>query len=136
MAMVPVAAISILALKALRSVHCASLHQWLLDVGQNMGWGGPIGGFFSGAAAAAGWPGFFNGEPPSYFSPPSGPRTPPPNFKNWSPDNRKKWIQDMVRDRRENPPPTTLMQWITTGIQSISGGSTDTTTLANGCTKG
>jgi hypothetical protein len=124
-----------LVLKALGLVQGASLHTWLLDVGQNLGWGGAIGGFFSAAAAAAGWPGFFKGEPPPFYGPPSGPPTPPPDFKHWSPADQKKWIQNMVQNRRENPPPKTLMQWFTTGVQSISGAS-DTTTAANGCTKG
>ncbi len=117
-------------------VHPGSLHAWLFDVGQNMGWGGAVGGFFSAAAAAAGWPGFFKGEPPAYFGPPSGPPAPPPDFKHWSPADQKKWVKNMVQNRRDNPPPKTLMQWFTTGVQSISGGASDTTTTANGCTKG
>ncbi len=131
---IAVPAMAGLVLKALGAVRGASLHTWLLDVGQSMGWGGAIGGFFSGAAAAAGWPGFFKGQPPSYFNPPTGPPTPPPNFKNLSPADQKKWIQNMVNDRRQNPPPKTLMQWFVTGVQSI-GGTSDTTTAANGCTK-
>jgi len=124
-----------LVLKALGLIHGVSLQTWPLDVGQNMGWFGTLGSWAAAAAAAAGWPGLFKGEPPSYLNPPTGPPTPPPDFKHWNPADQKKWIQNMVQNRRENPPPKTLMQWFVTGVQSI-GGTSDTTTAANGCTKG
>jgi len=46
-----------LVLKALGLVHGASLHTWLLDVGQNMGAGGAAGSLGSSSACSAGDPG-------------------------------------------------------------------------------
>jgi hypothetical protein len=51
LAIVAAPAIVGLVLKALGWVHGASLHTWLLDVGQNMGSGGAAGSFGAGAAA-------------------------------------------------------------------------------------
>jgi hypothetical protein len=56
LAIVAVPAVVGLVLKALGLMHGASLHTWLLDVGQNMGSGGANGAFGS-AAATAGTPG-------------------------------------------------------------------------------
>ena len=96
-----------LLLKALGLVHGISLHTWPLDVDQNLGWGGAIGGFFSAAAAAAGWPGFFKGEPPSYFNPPTGPPTPPPNLRIGARQIRKSgsrtWSKTGARTRPHKP---------------------------------
>jgi len=43
-----------LALKALGSLHGVSLQAWLLDVQQNLGWGGALGALGTGAAGAGG----------------------------------------------------------------------------------
>ena len=51
LAIVAAPAIVVLVLKALGWVHGASLHTWLLDVGQNMGSDGAVGSFGAGAAA-------------------------------------------------------------------------------------
>jgi hypothetical protein len=140
LAIVVAPAMAGLVLKALRLAHGTSLDTWQLDVGQNMGWFGAIGGFFSAAAASAGWPGFFKGDPYPPFAPPSSPygdpdgRPPrPPGFKNWSQADRMKWYG-------ENPrPPATLGSDIMLGlswlIENTTGVGTETT-QANGCTKG
>jgi hypothetical protein len=139
LAIVAVLAMAGLMLKALGSVHGASLNAWLLDVGQNMGWFGAIGGFFSAAAASAGWPGFFRCDPYPPFAPPhydlkTGP---PPGFNNWPVPEQRKWVNQQVQDRRENPDDT-LWDLFSLGaawsIQQTTG--TSATTQANGCSKG
>jgi hypothetical protein len=54
LAIVAVPAIVGLVLKVLGSVHGASLHSWLFDVGQNMGSDGALGAAGAAAAAASG----------------------------------------------------------------------------------
>jgi hypothetical protein len=67
LAIVAVPAIVGLVLKVLGSVHGASLHSWLFDVGQNMGPDGPLGAAGAGAAAASGpW----RSDDPSKMTPP------------------------------------------------------------------
>jgi len=76
LAIVAVPAIVGLVLKVLGSVHGASLHTWLFDVGQNMGSAGALGAAGA-AAAAAGGPWWSDGWdydprkmiPPRVFTP-------------------------------------------------------------------
>jgi hypothetical protein len=85
LAIVAAPAIVGLVLKALGWVHGASLHMWLLDVGQNMGSGGAAGSFGAGAAAGGqpggkgsgnGGKGSGNGSGPSRPGSPTSPTTP------------------------------------------------------------
>lgn len=70
---------------------------------------------------------------------------PPPVFPNtlspsrWPLDPKTKYIDDMTARRRaneDNPTlPDTVSNWFTTTVQNYAGAS-DTTTAANGCSKG
>jgi hypothetical protein len=101
-AMLAIAAVPVivgLVLKALGLVHGASLHTWLLDVGQNMGSGGAAGSFGAGAAGGFGGPGGGPGKgsgggPGSGPSSPTSPTTPNYNPTTGSPSDPQSALND------------------------------------------